>query len=290
MVFKYRIAGLLAIVLVGQQNTAKVNAQFVASATEIMHQNVQVSGRIARYPVEEAVLAGMNRPQSTHCFCFAASNSKLNQDFVEGRVSSTADFLVWNKDGTSILVQVTAEGPGAEDRLASIFADINFEKTGCSTHACSGFVPAQGLLKLEAHDEVKFVRPEMPVTDQAGSFVSEAVTALQVNLVPRVLTGAGITIGVISDSFNTGPYATDYAADIAAGDLPHGIEPLREYFGSNPIPTDEGRAMMQLIHDIAPDAVLKFHTGFYGQQSMADGIKKLAAAGCDIIVDDVSKF
>ena len=79
MVFKYRITGLLAIVLVGQQNTAEVDAQLVASATDIMHQNVQVSGRIARYPVEEAAFAAMNRPQSIHSFRFTAFNIKLNR-------------------------------------------------------------------------------------------------------------------------------------------------------------------------------------------------------------------
>jgi len=50
---------------------------------------------------------------------------------------------------------------------------------------------------------------------------------------------------------------------------------------------DEGRAMLQLIHDLAPGAQLFFHTAIEGPQDFADGINALAEAGCDVIVDDI---
>ncbi|MFB6277672.1 MAG: Ig-like domain-containing protein, partial [Halothece sp.] len=51
--------------------------------------------------------------------------------------------------------------------------------------------------------------------------------------------------------------------------------------------TDEGRAMMELIHDIAPGANLAFHTASGGRANFAEGINDLVEAGADIIVDDI---
>ena len=51
-----------------------------------------------------------------------------------------------------------------------------------------------------------------------------------------------------------------------------------------------GQSDSQLIHDIAPEAKLKFHTAFLGQFDFANGIRELANAGCDVIVDDVGKI
>lgn len=110
--------------------------------------------------------------------------------------------------------------------------------------------------------------------------------------------GTGVKIGVVSDSFNRLGGAT---TDIKSGDLPANVKVLAEESGNNLFrPTDEGRALLQIIHDIAPGADLLFHTGlaagefnssleFYkaSQRIVADGIRSLAAQGAQIIVDDV---
>jgi Subtilase family len=97
-------------------------------------------------------------------------------------------------------------------------------------------------------------------------------------------TGAGIKVGVLSDSFNDLGGA---AADEADGALPPAsdIQVLKDLPSGG---TDEGRAMMQIIHDIAPGASLAFYTAAEGEQSFAQGILALAADGCKVIVDDVS--
>ncbi len=97
-------------------------------------------------------------------------------------------------------------------------------------------------------------------------------------------TGAGIKVGVLSDSFNDLGGAV---ADEANGALPSAsnIQVISDLASGG---TDEGRAMMQIIHDIAPGASLAFYTAFNSEQDFANGILALAAAGSKVIVDDVS--
>ncbi len=95
-------------------------------------------------------------------------------------------------------------------------------------------------------------------------------------------TGAGVVIGILSDSFNA---TGGYAGDVAHGLLNPGATVLKEGPAGS---SDEGRAMAELIHQIAPDAQIVFYSGFGGQADFAHGISALAAAGASIIVDDVT--
>jgi hypothetical protein len=115
------------------------------------------------------------------------------------------------------------------------------------------------------------------------------------------LDGEGVKIGVLSDSYNTQPGdpAND---DVVRGDLPGvGIDatgnPVPNPLNDTPVDvlidfpataSDEGRAMLQIIHDVAPGADLAFRTGFRSDVDFAQGILDLADAGCDIIVDDIT--
>ena len=57
--------------------------------------------------------------------------------------------------------------------------------------------------------------------------------------------------------------------------------------------TDEGRAMMQLIHDLAPSSDLAFSSVFFGELDFAQQIRNLADLGlgdADVLVDDVVYF
>jgi hypothetical protein len=100
------------------------------------------------------------------------------------------------------------------------------------------------------------------------------------------VNGANIRVGVLSDSFNDLGGA---AADEASGALPSAanIDVIKDLASGG---TDEGRAMMQIIHDIAPGASLAFYTAENSEQDFANGILSLAAAGCKVIVDDVSYY
>jgi hypothetical protein len=95
--------------------------------------------------------------------------------------------------------------------------------------------------------------------------------------------GTGITIGILSDSFNL---KGQYATDVADGALSVGVTILKEGSSGN----DEGRAMAELIHKIAPGAQIVFYTATSSEADFAAGILALQAAGCQIIVDDVTYF
>ena len=129
---------------------------------------------------------------------------------------------------------------------------------------------------------------EASVTD--SSIGPDGATAAQVQQAldesGLSVNGSGIRVGVLSDSFNDLGGA---AADEADGALPPAadIDVIKDLASGG---TDEGRAMMQIIHDIAPGADLAFYTAFDSEQDFANGILALAAAGCKVIVDDVSYF
>ncbi|HEY2726479.1 MAG TPA: hypothetical protein VGI61_04865, partial [Parafilimonas sp.] len=105
--------------------------------------------------------------------------------------------------------------------------------------------------------------------------------------------GQGIKIGVLSDSYNAKNGA---ATNVANGDLPGTGNPdgdltpvtvLQDFSGGS----DEGRAMLQVIHDLAPKATLFFATADISEASFATNIKTLRNTyNCNIILDDVFYF
>jgi hypothetical protein len=140
-------------------------------------------------------------------------------------------------------------------------------------------------------NEVRASEPPLP---NIGAVTSEG-DELQGSLLGRIanqLDGTGIKIGVLSDTYNAKGGA---AQDIANGDLPGAGNPFGnaqpvEVLLDNTVGVDEGRAMMHLVHDVAPGATLAFRTGFRGAGDFAAGIEELAAAGCDVIVDDITYY
>src|SRR5262249_11457353 len=118
-----------------------------------------------------------------------------------------------------------------------------------------------------------------------GSVTSQGVVSHATNKMNAAgYRGQGVNIGVLSDSAS----ATRVAALIASGDLPADVTILPGQAGSG---SDEGTAMMEIVHDLAPDAKLFFATAFSGAASFASNIEDLRFLyHCDIIVDDVTYF
>lgn len=106
--------------------------------------------------------------------------------------------------------------------------------------------------------------------------------------------GSGVKVGILSDSFNRdGAADTSESTDVETGDLPGPgnpcgfTTPVQVLDDSEAEGEDEGRAMAQIVHDLAPGAGIAFATAFAGELSFAENIKKLAEAGASVIADDV---
>lgn len=108
--------------------------------------------------------------------------------------------------------------------------------------------------------------------------------------------GTGVKVGALSDSFDTSTSSIDASADVASGDLPGRGNPCGRSTAVQVVQEldsqgdDEGRGMLQIVHDLAPGAELAFATAYLSETSFADNIRALRSAGADILVDDVSYF
>jgi hypothetical protein len=93
----------------------------------------------------------------------------------------------------------------------------------------------------------------------------------------------------LSDSFASVTAHPNADDDVASGDLPAGVTVLEDLpVGAG---ADEGRAMLQLIHDVAPDSQLAFATAFAGLVDFSNNILNLRSQfHADVITDDVIYF
>jgi hypothetical protein len=140
-----------------------------------------------------------------------------------------------------------------------------------------GWVPADALDQIAALDFVREIRPPgYPIHNNVGAVGTQGDSILRADQARSTfgVTGAGVKVGVISDGVD------HLANSVASGDLPAGVQVFKNPGG------DEGTAMLEIAHDLAPGAGL----GFYGPTTSADmvnGINTLAAAGARVVVDDL---
>ncbi len=89
--------------------------------------------------------------------------------------------------------------------------------------------------------------------------------------------GTGVKVCVMSDGVDS------LTSLEASGDLPPTVAVLPGQAGSG----DEGSAMLEIVHDLAPGATLGFAQAGPDEAGFAQNILDLATSGCNIIVDDV---
>lgn len=198
-------------------------------------------------------------------------------------------------DGQFVTVDAIASN-GASGLLADL-RQLGLQGGARAGRVVSGRLPISSIGEAASLSSLRGMMPSYART-HAGVAESEADSTHRTSQVRRNfgVDGSGQKVCALSDSYNQdGSAATTAEDDVQSGDLPGDGNPegnttpvdvLEDSFSGSDA-SDEGRAMLQLIHDIAPGAELGFHTAFGGIGVFVSGIRELADAGCTVIVDDV---
>jgi len=244
-----------------------------------------------------------------------------------------------SSSGATPEVLVDAATRGDPQQLKAALVSLGLEHASVFANAVGGWLPVTSIAAAAANPKVAFIHASLPHRRAAvalqGDYVQHSYALRQTY---PSLTGTGVTVGVISDSFdcyavyaepNSGVPASGlngYASngftataedDEADGALPATVNVLAEPYNENGGPgspgggagncldydpptqlpfSDEGRAMLQIVHVVAPSASLAFYTGDDSEADFANGILKLASpvasggAGANIIADDLGYF
>ena len=180
---------------------------------------------------------------------------------------------------------------------------LTIENSGATVAALSVQGPNSSMVLNTGTDNAGGTVITYPGSGSRTSYeIDVADQALQANVVRQTMTtasgapiiGTGITIGIMSDSFNATIGGVVDPADTAAqqGYLPEtagdtsAVTILKDSTLSGV--ENEGLAMAELVHQIAPGAAIDFYTAEGGQNSFAQGVTALVQAGANIIVDDWS--
>ncbi|HZK30244.1 MAG TPA: S8 family serine peptidase [Methanoregula sp.] len=148
-------------------------------------------------------------------------------------------------------------------------------------HSAVAWIDVQALEPLSSLEGVRTIREVIPPMVNTGSVTTAGDTIHKTATVRSTYgnRGAGMKIGIISDGVD------NLASAVASGDLPSDVTVLSNTEGG-----DEGTVMLEIVHDMVPDAELYFHD--QGDSSIAfnSAIDDLVANGCTVICDDVSLF
>ncbi|HXM04225.1 MAG TPA: hypothetical protein VN939_16565 [Chthoniobacterales bacterium] len=196
-----------------------------------------------------------------------------------------------------VLVHVMLDGQSSIDEVAAQIGSLQGQVLDRNPNFHHGifaaYVPTDELKNASAIKGVRALTMEAPPIAR-GKFSSQSRVILQTDKLNKEgLNGDGITVGVLSDSFNTAQYntqsppATTAAQDVKLGYLPV-VNVLQDFGGPGNPGTDEGRAICQIAYAEAPHINEAFATAFVSEIGFANNIVALRTqAGCDVIDDDV---
>ncbi|RFS15755.1 S8 family serine peptidase [Emticicia sp. C21] len=215
-----------------------------------------------------------------------------NNQLIDNNSVSNYNLFLFKERNEKILVDVIAKTD-----VAVLQKELNaaaIEMISASKKRVTCWIETDKINSLAATSRnISWIQPVIKPLNNSGPVISQGDSAQRSGIARQItgLNGANIKIGVLSDSYNILGGA---AAGVSAGELPGTGNPdgfttpvtvLSESLSGG---SDEGRAMLEIIHDVAPGAQLYYYSAYNGEADFANGIRALAAAGCKIIVDDIT--
>lgn len=211
-----------------------------------------------------------------------------------------AQHAVTVSPGGRVLAEVyaTTAPAAAERRIDGAGSDVDVIAAAPGPGALSvatAWVPVGELDAVAGVDGVRAVLPVQGSIADTGTVLSQGDAAHRgPQARARGATGAGVKVGVISDSINQvaqdvgGTLYTGIAASQAGGELPASVAVVTDQAGGS----DEGRAMSEIVYDTAPGITqMAFGSGTAGGAAgKATVIDTLVASGAKVIADDIASL
>jgi hypothetical protein len=220
-------------------------------------------------------------------------NSTLDAELLR-LIKEHSNNLEVSSSNRSVNDQVTVDAVAKRDghELLVDLLDLGLQNAQVAGLIVSGSLPISALDSASSLNSLHHLYHSRTMT--YNTVISQGAQAMTVDAVQAELglNGQGIRVGVMSDSYNCYAKSDDMEklirsadTDIADGELPEHVAVLEEaHICSNK--TDEGRALMQIIHDIAPEAEMLFFSGANGMANTIYGLRQFYDEQVNLIVDD----
>lgn len=201
----------------------------------------------------------------------AASSAENPEDSANSEENSRKS----PSSGEKVYVYIYLE-PFADSSILGRYCDV--EEKDEENHIAVAWVPVESLEALASLPEVRNIQTVLPPLVRQGNTVSEGDLILKSSSLRESygVNGTGIKIGIISDGVDNLKDAQ------ATGDVPSDAHILSNSAGGN-----EGTNMLEIIHDIAPEAELYFHDCGSSRLEFNRAVDALVNEGCVIICDDI---
>jgi uncharacterized repeat protein (TIGR02543 family) len=208
------------------------------------------------------------------------SKAKIAEDLKMSGQLKTNNKIISNgteiqQDAVYVYITLSDDGDFADlTRMG-----INIKNEDQRNHLAAAWMDIEQVSLLSEMDTVRSIELVEKPNVMVGSVETEGDNVLQVDLARSLsgISGLGVKVGIISDGVDSA------SAAILLGDLPGDLNILSNLQGGN-----EGTAMLEIVHDLAPDASLFFHDCGSNVLEFNSAIDDLVSAGCTVICDDIS--